>query len=71
MAEPVIHVQVRCPRCAARGMRELTSLPEEGHPIFMCPFCRHTWCEQGRVRASRTAPPRSLGAGPASFSVRR
>ena len=71
MAEPVIHVQVRCPRCAARGMRELTSLPEEGHPIFMCPFCRHTWCEQGRVRASRTAPPRSLDAGPASFSVRR
>ncbi len=71
MAEPVVHEQVRCPRCAARGMRELTSLPEEGHPIFMCPFCRHTWCEQGRVHASCSAPPRSIGAQPASFSVRR
>ena len=71
MAEPVIHEQVRCPRCAARGMRELTSLPEEGHPIFMCPFCRHTWCEQGRIRASRSPSQRSAGAQPASFSVRR
>ena len=67
MAEPIVHRQVRCPRCGARGMRELTSLPEEGHPIFMCPFCRHTWCEQGRSRGSRPAPLRSDGARSASL----
>ena len=55
MAKPVVHEYVRCPRCAARGMRELTSLPEEGHPIFMCPFCRHTWCERGRRGMSHGA----------------
>ena len=71
MAEPIVHEQVRCPRCAARGMRELTSLPEEGHPILMCPFCRHTWCEQGRIRVSRAVSPQSVGARSTSFSVRR
>ncbi len=71
MAEPIVHERVRCPRCAARGMRELTSLPEEGHPIFMCPFCRHTWCEQGRIRTSRAVHQRPVGARSASFSVRR
>ena len=70
MAEPVVHRQVRCPRCAARGMRELTSLPGEGHPIFMCPFCRHTWCERGRMRPSPAAPLRQTGTHPAPFSVR-
>ena len=65
MAEPIVHEQVRCPRCAARGMRELTSLPEEGHPIFMCPFCRHTWCERGRIRATRGASAQPGGrSGP-------
>ena len=45
----VIHEDVRCPRCVARGMRELNRLAEEGHAIFMCPFCKHTWCEEGRL----------------------
>ena len=70
MIEPIMHTQVRCPRCAARGMRELTSLPEEGHPIFMCPFCRHTWCEQGRIRRPGAAALRSAGTQPEPFSVR-
>ena len=71
MAKPVVHEHVRCPRCGARGMRELTGLPEEGHPVFMCPFCRHTWCEQGRIRSSGPAAPRSSSVRPASFPVRR
>ncbi len=70
MAEPIVHEQVRCPRCAARGMRELTSLPEEGHPLLICPFCRHMWCEQGRMRTSRAVPPQPVRARSASFSVR-
>ena len=60
MAEPIVHEQVRCPRCAARGMRELTRLPEEGHPLFICPFCRHMWCERGRIR-TYPAPCRRNG----------
>ncbi|MXW30598.1 MAG: hypothetical protein F4X54_05260 [Chloroflexi bacterium] len=71
MAEPIVHEQVRCPRCAARGMRELTSLPEEGHPLFICPFCRHMWCERGRIRTFPAVPQRSVGARSASFPVRR
>ncbi len=67
MARPVVHEYVRCPRCAARGMRELTTLPQEGHPIFMCPFCRHTWCERGRMRKSHAAPLRRGGTRPTSF----
>lgn len=43
--------EVSCPRCAYRGARTLAPLAEERHPIFMCPFCRHTWCEAGRVYA--------------------
>ena len=67
MAKPVVHEHVRCPRCAARGMRELTSLPEEGHPVFMCPFCKHTWCERGRLGGSRGAPLRRGGTRSTSF----
>ncbi len=48
---PVVRENVRCPRCAARGMRELNRLAEEGHAVLMCPFCKHTWCEEGRLRA--------------------
>lgn len=44
----LVHEKVRCPRCSARGMRELRRLPEEGHAVFLCPFCKHTWCEAGR-----------------------
>ena len=51
---PVVHERVRCPRCGGRGARELNRLPEEGHPVFMCPFCKHTWCEAGR------SPPEGL-----------
>ncbi len=43
-----VHEHVRCPRCLSRGARELNKLPEELHPVFMCPFCKHTWCEAGR-----------------------
>ncbi len=70
MTEPIVHRQVRCPRCAARGMRELTLLPEEGHPILMCPFCRHTWCEHGRIRQPNPAPRQSTSARPAPFPGR-
>lgn len=69
MAKPVVHGRIRCPRCAARSTRELTRLPEEGHTIFMCPFCRHTWCEQGRMRTS-AVPPRQPGARSASLPER-
>lgn len=70
MAKPIVYRQVRCPRCAARGMRELTRLPEEGHPILMCPFCRHTWCERGRIREPRSASARSADGHPAHFDTR-
>ena len=50
----IVHEQVRCPRCAARGARELSKLPEEGHAVLMCPFCKHTWCEEGRADAMPT-----------------
>ena len=49
-----VHEHVRCPRCLSRGARELTKLPGELHPVFMCPFCKHTWCEAGRN-------PRAIG----------
>ena len=45
---PVVHENVRCPRCLSRGARELSCLPEERHAVYMCPFCKHTWCESGR-----------------------
>ncbi len=45
---PVVRERVRCPRCGGHGARELNRLPEEGHPVLMCPFCKHTWCEEGR-----------------------
>ena len=48
---PVVHENVRCPRCLSRGARELSSLPVEHHAVYMCPFCKHTWCEQGRTPA--------------------
>jgi hypothetical protein len=51
----VLHADVRCPRCAARGARELNRLPEEGHAVLMCPFCKHTWCEAGRSRPPAAA----------------
>jgi hypothetical protein len=41
--------RVACPRCNARGPRQLGRLPQEAHSIFMCAFCKHTWCEEGRV----------------------
>ena len=44
----VVHEPVRCPRCEARGARELNRLAGEGHAVFICPFCKHTWCEEGR-----------------------
>ena len=47
---PIVHDVVRCPRCGTRGARELNRLPEEGHAVLMCPFCKHTWCEDGRSR---------------------
>ncbi len=53
---PATHEKVRCPRCAARGARELTRLAEEGHAVFMCPFCKHTWCEEGRLRIYQSPP---------------
>ncbi|MCE2469681.1 MAG: hypothetical protein J4F32_04070 [Dehalococcoidia bacterium] len=55
----LIHERVRCPRCAARGARELSRLPEEGHGVLMCAFCKHTWCEHGRrgAHAPRERPP--------------
>ena len=39
---------VYCPRCRSRGPKELSQLPEEHHAVYLCPFCRHTWCEDGR-----------------------
>ena len=45
---PIVHERVKCPRCGSRGARELNTLPGEEHPVYMCPFCKHTWCEQGR-----------------------
>ena len=44
----VVHERLRCPRCSGRGARELSRLSEEGHAVFMCIFCKHTWCEAGR-----------------------
>lgn len=38
---PVVRERVQCPRCGGRGARELNRLPEEGHPVLMCPFCKH------------------------------
>jgi hypothetical protein len=52
----VVHELVRCPRCRARGPRELNRLPEEGHSILMCPFCKHTWCEDGRLNPVPPVP---------------
>ncbi len=49
---PVVHENVRCPRCLTRGARELSCLPEEQHAVYMCPFCKHTWCESGREPAA-------------------
>ncbi len=46
---PLIHERVRCPRCGSRGARELSRLQEERHAVLMCPFCKHTWCEAGRL----------------------
>ena len=46
----VIHLRTACPRCDGYGARELNRLPEEGHGVFMCAFCKHTWCEEGRRR---------------------
>jgi len=51
----VVHGQVRCPRCGSRGARELNRLPEEGHAVLMCVFCKHTWCEAGRRDAQSSA----------------
>ena len=48
--EEMLHMGVRCPRCNARGARELDRLRKEGHAIYMCPFCKHTWCEEGRSK---------------------
>lgn len=50
---PAVHERLTCPRCGSRGARELNRLPEEGHPVFMCPFCKHTWCEHGRHAQAR------------------
>ena len=53
---PVVHENVRCPRCLSRGARELSCLPEERHAVYMCPFCKHTWCESGRQPAPSLTP---------------
>ena len=59
-----IHEHLRCPRCLCRGARELNRLPEEGHPVYMCPFCKHTWCEHGRRDpSSRTPVPPPSASG--------
>ncbi len=44
----IVHERLRCPRCGSRGARELNRFPQEGHAVFMCIFCKHTWCEDGR-----------------------
>ena len=54
---PVVHENVRCPRCLSRGARELGCLPEEQHAVYMCPFCKHTWCESGRAPATVAGRP--------------
>ena len=73
---PLIHERVQCPRCGARGARELSRLPEEGHGVLMCPFCKHTWCEQGRqqphpaaIRVPSAQSPRRTPERPGSKGV--
>ena len=58
----IVHLRIPCPRCGGYGVRELNRLPEEGHGVFMCVFCKHTWCEVGRtatgdVPAGRAGQP--------------
>ena len=69
---PVVHENVRCPRCLSRGARELSSLPVEHHAVYMCPFCKHTWCEAGRryePSLSLATPASPSGSAPGDHSV--
>ena len=37
---PVVHENVRCPRCLTRGARELSCLPEERHAVWLTELAR-------------------------------